>query len=365
MMDMRRSGMAVVAAASLVLLAACGGASRGAGTTTSGGGGASAAGVPAEGKVSTEGSGPLIAFSQEGMENGWRTENTNSILSEIKKAGYRVVWQQAGGDQSKQVAQVQNLLQQKPALLIVEPAEQQAATPIAGLADAAKVPMIMADRSIGVSPGNGMYKTLITVNWEKVGQALGDAAVAKLQAKTGKDAGNIVELAGVVGSAPQIAMDKGFQTVISQHPGIKVVAVQDGNNERGPGLQIMEDFLTKYPKGKIDLVWAQNDEMGIGALKAIQAAGRDELVGAIISKDGEGAAIKQVVDGNFATVCTNTPYFGPIIVPYIKKILAGEAVPAAPDKPFTCFESLTSKGKAEVKTLYDDMVKSDQKFASR
>ena len=365
MMNKRRSIMAVVAVSSLLALAACASTTASGGNSTSGGGGATAAGVPAEGQVSTGGTGPLIAFSQEGMENGWRTENTNSIMSAIKEAGYQVVWQQAGGDQSKQVAQVQNLLQQKPALLVVEPAEQQAATPIAGLADAANVPMIMADRSIGVDPGNGMYKTLITVNWEKVGEALGTAAINTLTAKTGKDAGNVVELAGVVGSAPQIAMDKGFQTIVSSHPGIKIVAVQDGNNERGPGMQAMEDFLTKYPKGKIDLVWGQNDEMGIGALKAIQAAGRNELLGAIIVKDGELEGIEQVANGNFATDCTNTPYFGPIIVPYIKKILAGESVPAAPDKPFTCFESLTDKGKTEVKSLYDDMVKAGQKFAPR
>jgi len=350
--------MAVVVAGSLVLLAACGG-------KTTSRGAASSAGVPDAEGVAAGGSGPLIAFSQEGMENGWRTENTNSILSEVKKAGYRVIWQQAGGDQSKQVAQVQNLLQQKPVLLVVEPAEQQAATPIAGLADTAKVPMIMADRSIGVAPGNGMYKTLITVNWEKFGEALGNAAVATLAAKTGKDAGSVVELAGVVGSAPQIGMDKGFQTVISAHPNIKVVAVQDGNNQRGPGLQVMEDFLTKYPKGKIDLVWAQSDEMGIGALKAIQAAGRNELLGAIITKDGEVEGIQQVANGTFATDCTNTPYFGPIIVPYIKKLLAAETVSVAPDKPFTCFESVTSKGKTEVKALYDDMVKMGQKFAPR
>ena len=355
--------MAVVVASSLVLLAACASTAGSGGTATSAGG--AAAGVPAEGQVQGGGSGAIIAFSQEGMENGWRTENTNSITTSLKAAGYKVVWQQAGGDESKQVAQVQNLLQMKPALLVVEPAEQQAATPIAGLVDAAKVPMIMADRSIGVAPGTGMYKTLITVNWEKVGEALGKAAINTLTAKTGKDAGNIVELAGVMGSAPQIAMDQGFKTIVSSHPGIKIVAVQDGKNERGPGLQIMEDFLTKYPKGKIDLVWAQNDEMGIGALKAIQAESRNELLGAIIVKDGEREGIAQVANGNFATNCTNTPYFGPIIVPYIKKILAGKAVPTAPDKPFTCFESLTSKGKADVKALYADMLKSGQKYAPR
>jgi ABC-type sugar transport system substrate-binding protein len=198
-----------------------------------------------------------------------------------------------------------------------------------------------------------------------VGTALGESAVKILEAKNGSPKGNLVELAGVLGSAPQLAMDKGFSDVISAYPDIKIVAVQDGNNERGPGLQIMEDFLTRFPKGKVDMVWAQNDEMGIGALKAIQAAGRDELFGTIISKDGQVEAIEQVAKGNFATVCTNTPYFGPIITPYVTQILAGEEVPTAPDKPFTCYESLTKKGKAEAQKTFDQMSKDDAKFSPR
>lgn len=358
----------------VVILAACG---RSASTSSSnpatpGSAGASGAASGAAGAVSTtggavgSGSGPLIAFSQEGLENSWRSENTNSILSEAERAGYRVVWQQAAGDQSKQVAQVQNLLQQKPALLIVEPAEQQAATPIAGLAQKAGVPMIVADRALGVEPGSSTtYKTLITQDWTKVGIALGEAAVKTLQAKGGKAEGNVVELAGVLGSAPQIAMDAGFKSATAKYPGIKIVASQDGNNERGPGLQIMEDYLTRYPKGQISLVWAQNDEMGIGALKAIQAAGRSELLGSIISKDGQLEGIKEVASGNFAADCSNTPYFGPIIMPYVKDILAGKKVPTAPDKPFTCYESITDQGKADVKKTLDKMNSTNAQFANR
>lgn len=323
---------------------------------------APASAAPTDSAAATK---PLIAFSQEGMENSWRTENTNSILSEAAAYGYEIIWQQADGDQLKQNSQVQNLLERKPAVLIVEPAEQQAATPIKGLADAANIPMIVADRAIGGEPGTGMFKTLITVNWEKVGVALGEAAVATLKAKWGKEEGSIVEIAGTIGSSPQIGMDAGFKSVISKYPGIKIVAVQDGKNERAPGLQVMEDFLTRFPKGQIQLVWGQNDEMGIGALKAIQAAGRDELLGAIITKDGSIAGIEQLAAGNFSTVCSNSPYFGPIIMPYVKQILAGEAIPATPDKPFTCFENLTDQGKADVKALYDDMVATKKTFAPR
>lgn len=308
---------------------------------------------------------PLIAFSQEGLYNSWRTANNDSILDEAKKAGYRIQWVQAEKDQSKQVAQVQDLLKLKPNILIVEPAEQQAATPIAGLADAAGVPLIVADRGLGVPPGKGQYKMLIEVDWNAVGVELGKAAVEALKKKNGSPKGNIVELVGTVGSTPQIGMDAGLQSVIAPYPDIKVIASQDGHNERGPGLSIMENFLTAYPAGGIDLVFAQNDEMAIGALKAIQAAGRDELLGYIISKDGQLEAVKEVAAGNFAADCTNTPYFGPILMPYVADILAGKEVPAHPPKPFICISSVTDAGKQEAQALLKQMEDGKMAFAPK
>jgi ABC-type sugar transport system substrate-binding protein len=308
---------------------------------------------------------PLIAFAQEGLYNSWRTANNDSILEEAKKAGYRIQWVQAEGDQSKLVAQVQDLLKLKPNILVVEPAEQQAATPIAALADAAGVPLIVADRGLGVPAGKGQFKILIEVDWNAVGVELGKAAVEALQQRKGSPAGNIVELVGTVGSTPQIGMDAGFQSVIKDHPDIKIIATQDGHNERGPGLTIMENFLTAHPAGQIDLVWAQNDEMAIGALKAIQAAGRDELLGGILSKDGQLEAVREVANGNFAADCTNTPYFGPIIMPYVADILAGKEVPSNPPKPFICISSLTDEAKKEAQDLLAQMTDNDMAFAPR
>ena len=349
----QRRFMAAVLPVAIIMasLTACSGSS-------SGGPSSAAPTVPSNGKV--------VAFSQEGLENDWRTENTQSILSTLQGAGYTVLYQQADEDQARQVEQVQNMLQQKPDILVVEPAEAEGATPIARLAEEAGIPLIVADRSLGVGPdSNTQYKVLITQNWEDMGVKLGEAAVKLLTKVNGSPKGNIVEIIGTIGSSPQIAMDKGFRDVIAAHPEIKILDAQDGQNKRAPGMQIMEDYLSRFPAGQIDMVWAQNDEMGIGALKAIQDAGRDELIGRIISKDGQVEAIEQVAAGVFANVCTNTPYFGPIILPYVDDILAGKSVPTEPDKPFTCFESITPEGLAEAKAQYEELKAAGAKFANR
>jgi ABC-type sugar transport system substrate-binding protein len=308
---------------------------------------------------------PLIAFAQESVENSWRSENTDSIVNTLEGAGYRVTYLQADADQARQIAQVQTMLQQKPALLVVEPAEQEAATPIVGLAEEAGVPLLVADQGVGTTPGVGMYKTLITVNWESMGKAFGELAVQILTKVNGSPSGTIVEIVGNLGSAPQIGLDKGFQEVISQYPDIKILDSQDGDNQRGPGMTIMENYLSRFAAGEIDMVWAQNDEMALGALRAVENAGRDELLGRIIGKDGLVEAMEQIAAGKLAATCSNTPYFGPIILPYVQKILAGETVEAAPDKPFTCFNNLTPEADTEVKEVYQEMVDNNMMFAPR
>ncbi|MDR0436422.1 MAG: substrate-binding domain-containing protein [Propionibacteriaceae bacterium] len=308
---------------------------------------------------------PLIAFAQESVENSWRSENTDSIVKTLEGAGYRVIYQQADADQARQIAQVQTMLQQNPALLVVEPAEQEAATPIVGLAEEAGVPLLVADQGLGATPGVGQYKTLITVNWEEMGKAFGELAVQILTDINGSPKGTIVEIVGNLGSAPQIGLDKGFQSVISQYPEIKILDSQDGDNQRGPGMTIMENYLSRFAAGQIDMVWAQNDEMALGALRAIQNAGRDELLGRIIGKDGLVEAMKEVAAGNLAATCSNTPYFGPIILPYVQQILAGETVAATPDKPFTCFNNLTPEADTEAKDVYQEMLDGEMMFAPR
>ncbi len=306
---------------------------------------------------------PLIAFSQEGLENSWRIVNTHDMLDSGKKAGFNMIWEQANADESRQVAQVQDLLKRRPAVLVVEPAEQQAATPIEQLATAAHVPLIVVDRSIGVSPPKGEYRQLISIDWTQMGVDYGKVAVAYLTKKYGKPAGNIVEIAGVIGSSPELGLDAGFHQVIQKYPGIKIIANQDGQNARAPGLSIMEDYLTRYPAGKIQLVWAQNDEMGLGALKAINAAGRTELFGAILGKDVELQGLKEVVDGTFLADCTVPPYYGHEVMPAVRAILAGKRIPSYIKSSFTCYTSLTPAARSKAKATYDYLTKNNIAYA--
>jgi len=286
---------------------------------------------------------PLIAFSQEGLENSWRIVNTHDMLDSGKKAGFNMIWEQANADESRQVA--------------------QAATPIEQLATAAHVPLIVVDRSIGVSPPKGEYRQLISIDWTQMGVDYGKVAVAYLTKKYGKPAGNIVEIAGVIGSSPELGLDAGFHQVIQKYPGIKIIANQDGQNARAPGLSIMEDYLTRYPAGKIQLVWAQNDEMGLGALKAINAAGRTELFGAILGKDVELQGLKEVVDGTFLADCTVPPYYGHEVMPAVRAILAGKRIPSYIKSSFTCYTSLTPAARSKAKATYDYLTKNNIAYA--
>ena len=101
---------------------------------------------------------PLVAFAQEGIYNSWRSANNDIFVGSEEERDQSDLGQRRQGSVAPSRAQVQNLLKLKPKVLIVEPAEQEAATPIAKLADEAGVPLIVADRGLSVPPGHGTFK---------------------------------------------------------------------------------------------------------------------------------------------------------------------------------------------------------------
>ena len=144
--------------------------------------------------------------------------------------------------------------------------------------------------------------------------------------KNAKGPVNIVELEGTTGSAPAIDRKKGFTDVIKANPNLKVIASQTGEFTRAKGKEVMTAFLKAHPK--IDLLFAHNDDMGLGAIEAIEAAGLKP------GKDIKIVTIDAVHDGmvalaagkiNFIAECS--PLLGPQLMDLVKKVVAGQKVP--------------------------------------
>ena len=136
---------------------------------------------------------------------------------------------------------------------------------------------------------------------------------------------NVVELQGTTGAAPATDRKTGFETATADNPNVEIIASQTGNFTRTEGKQVMEGFLQS--QDDIDVVYAHNDDMGLGAIEAIEAAGLvpgEDIK--IVTIDAVKDGMQALVDGKINYIVECNPLLGPDLAEIIKKVVAGEEV---------------------------------------
>ncbi|WP_326952416.1 ABC transporter substrate-binding protein [Amycolatopsis sp. NBC_01286] len=316
----KRWAAAAVAAAGLVLLTACSGSSGSGGTGTTGGA-------------------VTLGFAQVGAESGWRTANTKSIQESAKSAGIELKFSDAQQKQENQIAAIRSYIQQKVKVIAFSPVVESGWETVLKEAKTAKIPVILTDRAID-SPDKTLYKTFLGSDFIAEGKKAGEWLTKEFGSATGQV--NIVELQGTTGSAPANDRKKGFGDVIAADPKYKIVASQTGEFTRAKGKEVMEAFLKSQPK--IDVLYAHNDDMALGAIEAIQAAGK--VPGKdikIVSVDGVKDALQALADGKINHVVECNPLLGPQLMDLVKKVNAGEQVPERIETQETEFDQASAK----------------------
>ena len=281
----------------------------------------------------------LIAYSQAELVNAWRVTNQKDMEEQAKTAGVKLVSIDANQDASKQLADVQNMLAQKPDCLIVSPLESKASAPVVKYATDAKVPLVIIDRTIDATPGDGFYKTEITQSHVLSGKLLAEKTVELLTKKNGSPKGSVVHVQGLAGASPVIDANKGWDDVMKAYPDIKVVATADAGFTKDGGMKVMEDFMQRFPKGQIDVVRSDYSDMTMGAVEAIKNAGRTELLGYVLGEGGHIKAIQSVVAGEIARETQTPPYFGAKAITSCLSILDGKAVDAKQQVDIKVFDA--------------------------
>jgi ribose transport system substrate-binding protein len=199
-------------------------------------------------------------------------------------------------DNSKQVAQIEAFIRQKPDLLIVAPNERAPLTEVMGRAYKSGIPVICLERDI-VEPN---YTTYIKSDNRKIGEMAGNFIVDHLKKKYGSPRGNIVELRGLLGVEGEINRYAGAHEVFSKYPEIKIVHEAVADWIQAKAKDRMTEALRAQPK--IDVVYAHNDPMAVGAYLAARELGREKemiFVG-IDGLNGPGGGIQKVHDGVLA-----------------------------------------------------------------
>ena len=263
-----------------------------------------------------------VGFSQQGAESGWRTANTKSIKDEAAKRGINLKFSDAQGDQDNQVRAVRSFIQQHVEFIAISPKTEDGWQPVLEEAKKAGVPVILTDRLVkGDDPS--LYMTFIGSDFVEEGRR----AAEWLAKKTGGKAG-IAELQGTAGSSPAIDRKKGFEEGIAKYPDMKIIKSQSGNFERAKGKEVFEAFLRSPEAPQITALYAHNDDMALGAIQAIEAAGKKPGTDIIIvSIDGVHDAFQAMLDGKLNCSVECNPLLGPQLFNVVEKLKKGESVP--------------------------------------
>ena len=281
----------------------------------------------------------LVAFSQAGMENEWRAMNTQEMERAFTEAGYEFVWTNANSDPAKQLADIEDLLAQMPDLLVVAPIEYEPLAPVPDMAAEAGVPLIVVDRALPGEPGTGMWITLLTTDFVDTGEQVARDVVEELTAKYGEPKGKLLHVTGTTGASPVIDENTGLMNVFSEYPGIEIVAECDGLYSREPGRKCTEDLLQAFGPGEIDGIVFDSDDMAIGGIQAIKAAGREELLGWLWGKDGIVDGLNAMLAGEMTFSVQTPPFFGAMTVEMFERWQNGEEIEPVQYVPKETFDN--------------------------
>jgi ABC-type sugar transport system substrate-binding protein len=263
-----------------------------------------------------------VGFSQsEKEDNPFRIAETESITAQAKKIGVKkFIHTNAQTQLSKQISDIQDMIAQGVDLLIVAPLNSDGLEPALAAARAKDIPVLTVDRKLNASPCKD-YVAFLGSNFTEQGKRAADQLI---KGSGGK--GKVAILLGSSGNNVTTERTKGFvDELAAKGPGIEVVAQQTGEFARDKGQQVTEQLLQSHPD--ITVIYAENDEMGLGALAAIKgtskAPGKDIQ---IYSVDGTRNAVQEIVNGTYNGVVESNPRFGPLAFQTLEQFLSGKKV---------------------------------------
>lgn len=266
----------------------------------------------------------VLGFSQIGAESEWRTANTESIKQAAKEHGIELKFSDAQQKQENQIKAIRSFIAQRVDVIAFSPVVESGWGTVLREAKAAKIPVILTDRAVN-EKDDTLWVTFMGSDFVEEGRKAGRWLVEKM--KDHKGDVNIVELQGTVGSAPAIDRKKGFEEIIKQDPKFKIIRSQTGDFTRAKGKEVMEAFL-KAEGRKINVLYAHNDDMAIGAIQAIEEAGlkpAKDII--IISIDAVKGAFEAMMAGKLNVTIECSPLLGPQLMQAVKDLKAGKTLP--------------------------------------
>jgi inositol transport system substrate-binding protein len=257
-----------------------------------------------------EGDKPIIGVTMLSMQNEFIVNVSDEMEKKAQEAGVELITVDAERSALKQVEQVESFIAQGVDAIVMNPCEVEASSPAVTKAQAAGIPIINVNSETATKPtafvgSDDVESARIAMKY--IADRLG-----------GK--GNVIMIHGYMGQAAQIKREQGAREILKQYPGLKLLASQTGEWDRAKAMSLMENWIQSYGN-QINAVFAQNDEMGMGAVNALTAAGlKDKIV--VVSIDAIPDALQAVQKGTLdATVFQNAQQQGSQAIETALKII--------------------------------------------
>lgn len=263
----------------------------------------------------------MVGFSQIGAESAWRTANTQSIQDEAAKRGVDLKFSDAQQKQENQIKALRSFIAQKVDVIAFSPVVETGWEDVLQEAKDAGIPVIVSDRRPSVP--EDMYVTFIGADFVEEGRMAAEWLATKMNGKA-----VIAELTGTPGSAPANDRKKGFADELAKHPDMKIVFSQTGEFTRAKGKEVMEALLKSPAGATVNALYAHNDDMALGAIQAIEEAGKKpgkDIV--IVSIDGVRGAFEAMVAGKLNCTVECNPLLGPPLFDAIDAVMAKKDLP--------------------------------------
>lgn len=278
----------------------------------------------------------VVGFSQLGSESGWRIGNTASMEQAAERWGFGLMMDNANQRQDKQIAAIRSFISYQVDVIVFSPIVETGWNNVLTEAKNAGIPVIIMDRMIETDDDD-LYTAYIGADFLAEGRKAGEFLLKKADAM-GAEHLNVVEITGTEDSTPMRERQAGFMQAIEGDDRFNVIERVSGDFLRSKGEECMRYLLDTYGIDGIDVIYSHNDEMTLGALDVLEAAGvkpGEDVV--LISVDGQQEAVDALAAGRINCIVECTPDLGEAVMGMVDALSRGEAIPKQNHPDETCF----------------------------
>ena len=267
-----------------------------------------------------------VGYAQVGKESSWRLANNASIQSAAYAFHIELTAIDANQSQQRQVEAVRSFIADQVDVIVISPVVNTGWDEVLHEASEAGIPVLLSDRNIEV-PDEDMFRTFIGADFQEEGRRAMRWILNNVPANEAGRVMNIMELQGTVNATPTVERKQGFEMLLKKNAGYRIIHSESGDFTLDGGKQIVERYLKEHD-WDIDIIFAHNDDMALGAIEALEAHGlRPGIDIKIVSVDGTRAALNAIVTGKLNCSVECSPLLGPQLMKAVTDLMAGKELP--------------------------------------